>query len=57
MICVADSYDAMNSDRCYRKRLSKEQIIAELEKEKGQQFDQEITEIALRLIRENQLEA
>ena len=57
MICVADSYDAMNSDRCYRKRLSKEQIMAELEKEKGQQFDPEITDIALRLIRENQLEA
>ena len=57
MICVADSYDAMNSDRCYRRKLTKEQIIAELEKEKGQQFDPEITEIALRLIRENQLEA
>ena len=31
MICVADSYDAMNTDRVYRKRLTKEQIISELE--------------------------
>ena len=53
MICVADSYDAMDTDRVYRKRLSKEQIISELEKNRGLQFDPKIADIMLRLIRDN----
>lgn len=39
IICVADAFDAMNSDRCYRKHLSKDTILEELEKNKGLQFD------------------
>ena len=35
MICVADSYDAMNSNRVYRNKLSKEDIINEIERNKG----------------------
>ena len=55
MICVADSYDAMNTDRVYRKKLPQEQIIDEIEKNKGHQFDPEIADIMLRLIREDKL--
>ncbi len=55
MICVADSYDAMNTDRVYRKKLPQEQIIEEIEKNKGHQFDPEIADIMLRLIREDKL--
>ncbi len=55
MICVADSYDAMNSNRVYRDKLTREHIINELEKEKGKQFDPKIAEVALRLIKEYQL--
>ena len=32
IIGVADTYDAMSSERCYRKPLSSETIISELEK-------------------------
>lgn len=51
MICVADSFDAMNSSRVYRKRLSKDYIISELENNKGTQFDPKIADIMLELIR------
>ena len=55
MICVADSFDAMNTDRVYRKRLTKEQIISELESNRGLQFDPKIADIMLRLIREGKV--
>lgn len=39
ILCIADCYDAMTSDRVYRKRLTDEQVRAELEKGAGTQFD------------------
>lgn len=56
IICVADSYDAMNSDRVYRNKLSKERIIEEIENGKGKQFDPEIADIMLHLIKSNKLD-
>jgi len=56
MICVADSFDAMNSNRVYRKKLSKEDIISEIERNKGTQFDPKIADIFLRLIDEGKIE-
>ncbi len=50
IICVADSFDAMNSDRCYRKHLGKERIVKEIERNRGEQFDPEIAEHMLKLI-------
>ncbi len=47
ILAVADTYDAMTSDRPYRKALSKEHAIAEIKKNKGTQFDPEIAEIFL----------
>ena len=55
MICVADSFDAMNSSRVYRKNLSKEYIINELKKNQGTQFDPEIAEIMFKLINEGKV--
>ncbi len=51
MICVADSYDAMNTNRVYRAKLTKDHIINEIETNKGSQFDPEIADIMLNLIR------
>lgn len=42
IICVADSYDAMSSNRCYRPHLHKEKILSELEVNSGTQFDPDI---------------
>lgn len=50
IICVADSYDAMATDRAYRKALPKEAILKELERNKGSQFDPKIASIMIELI-------
>lgn len=50
MICVADSFDAMNSNRVYRKSLSKEYIINEIETNKGRQFDPKVADVMLNLL-------
>ncbi len=42
VIAIADSYDAMVSERPYKKALSKEQAIAEIKKNAGTQFDPDI---------------
>ena len=55
MICVADSFDAMNSNRVYRKKLTKEYILNELEVNKGKQFDPEIADIFLTLIKNGKI--
>ncbi len=45
ILIIADSYDAMTSDRPYRKALSKEQAIQELKNNVGTQFDPHLVEI------------
>ncbi len=51
IICVADSFDAMNSDRIYRKKLSKDEITNELSKGKGTQFDPKIVDAFLEVLK------
>ena len=53
IICVADAFDAMNSDRCYRKAYPMERIIKELKEGAGKQFDSEVVKVMLELIEEN----
>ena len=55
MICVVDSFDAMNSNRVYRKKLTKEDILEEIEKNKGKQFDPKIADVFLDLIRDEKI--
>jgi diguanylate cyclase (GGDEF)-like protein/putative nucleotidyltransferase with HDIG domain len=44
IIFVADAYDAMTSERIYRRRVSSEQAVAELQRCAGSQFDPEIVD-------------
>ena len=53
IISVADSYDAMSSKRSYREMLPQDYIIDELEKGKGTQFDPEVAEAMIQLIKED----
>ncbi len=55
MICVADSFDAMNSNRIYRNKLTKEHILKEIETNKGKQFDPKIADIWLRIMEEERI--
>lgn len=45
IISVADAYDAMVSERPYRKPLNHQQAIAEIKKCRGTQFDPKVTDI------------
>jgi len=55
MICAADSFDAMNSNRVYRNRLTKDDILREIETNKGTQFDPGIADVLLGLIRDGKI--
>lgn len=50
ILALADSYDAMTSNRVYRFRLSDDQVREELKQCSGAQFDPALTEIFLRLM-------
>lgn len=50
---VADSYDAMTSNRSYRNALPQEVVRNEIERGKGTQFDPVIADIMLQLIDED----
>ena len=50
VVCVADSFDAMTSDRCYHDRTTVEQAEAELTGKSGIQFDPEIVAIMVKMI-------
>ena len=50
IIHACDAFHAMASDRAYRKALSREAIIAEFDKGRGEQFDPRVVEVMLELI-------
>ena len=53
IIAIADAYDAMTSNRSYRRSLPQEVVRAEIEKGKGTQFDPIFAEIMLQMIDED----
>ena len=55
VIGLVDSYDAMTSNRVYRKRLNDDIVMQELEKGKGSQWDPDLVDIFVELIREGAL--
>lgn len=50
IVTLADSFDAMMTDRPYRSRLSLEQTLADLWKHTGKQFDEEVVAAFFRLL-------
>lgn len=50
IICLADSYDAMTSNRVYRKHLSGEVVLKEIERCRGTQFDPIVTDAFLQYL-------
>ena len=50
IICIADAYDAMSSDRCYRPKLEEDKILSELEIFTGKQFDPDIVKYMIAMI-------
>lgn len=56
IICVADSFDAMNSNRVYRRHFTREYIRSELERCQGSQFDPAVAQAMLELMDEEALD-
>jgi len=56
LVAVADSFDAMTSDRPYRKGMSLEQAIQELKRNSGTQFDPRVVEMFLYLLESGALD-
>jgi HD-GYP domain-containing protein (c-di-GMP phosphodiesterase class II) len=50
IISVIDAYDAMTSDRPYRKALGKEYAVSELEKGMGTQFDPKVAKVFIDIL-------
>jgi putative two-component system response regulator len=55
IVAVADSVEAMTSRQLYRKPLEGDEIIAELQKHRGKQWDPAVVDIVLRLIASGEL--
>lgn len=56
MLAIVDSYDAMNTDRPYRKRLSLKEILSELKKNSGAQFDPKLVKVFIKMLKKREKE-
>lgn len=52
IMIVADAFDAMTTDRIYKPRKSVDEAIKELELHKGSQFDPDVTDIAIAVLKD-----
>lgn len=57
IVAIVDAYDAMVSDRAYRKGLPREEAIRRLRSDSGKQFDPSLVEIFISLVRSHEAEA
>lgn len=53
IICVADCYDAMTSNRVYRQHLPQDVVRREIENNAGTQFDKDVAAAMLEIIDED----
>ena len=49
---IADAYEVMSSGRPYKKAISREEVIAELKRWAGSQFDPELIDVFLNILKE-----
>lgn len=55
ILSVADTIDALSSDRPYRQKMLKNEVIIELQNVAGSQLDPSIVESSIKLIRNNEI--
>lgn len=56
LLAVADTFDAMTSNRPYRKGLDPDYAISELEKGKGTQFDPQVVDAMVKAFKEGKID-
>lgn len=54
IIALADAYDAMTTDRVYRKRLSQDEVIKEIKNASGTQFDPKVVKAFFKYLNEQE---
>lgn len=52
ILAVVDSFDAMTTERPYKRALNKQEAIRELLENAGKQFDPKVTEVMIQLLNE-----
>jgi putative nucleotidyltransferase with HDIG domain len=57
ILAVADAYEAMTVDRCYRPAIGRERAIAELRANAGAQFDVEVVEAFVAVLERDEIES
>ena len=55
IVMIADSFDAMTTNRSYRKALSLNEALSEIEKNKGTQFDEKVAKAFIKLIKSGKI--
>ncbi len=50
LLAIIDAYDAMSSDRPYRRKLTEQDILNELQKEAGKQFDPDMVKFFISIL-------
>jgi HD-GYP domain-containing protein (c-di-GMP phosphodiesterase class II) len=55
IVAVIDAYDAMTSDRPYRKALPKDHAVSELQKGSGTQFDPQVVDVFVKILRDENM--
>jgi response regulator RpfG family c-di-GMP phosphodiesterase len=56
VVAIADAYDAMTSDRAYRRALPHEVAVSEIERCAGTQFDPELADLFVKMIEDHRAE-
>ncbi|MBL0226865.1 MAG: DJ-1/PfpI family protein [Geobacteraceae bacterium] len=56
IVCIADAFDAMMTNRSYREGLDKESAILEITKEKGTQFDPFLVDVFIECLNDSPFE-
>ncbi len=52
IMAVADAFDAMTTNRIYKPRMTLEEALVELESQAGSQFNPQVVEVALRVLKD-----
>jgi len=55
ILCIADSFDAMISKRCYKPEIPVDEALAILESESGRQFDPELVHVFSEMVRRGEI--
>src|SRR3954452_3070602 len=57
ILAVADAYEAMTNDRCYRDSIGRERAVAELRRGSGRQFDEIVVDAFICVLERDQLKS